>query len=175
MSQFDPADLPPDLQASLANDFVIRFTTTGRKTGIPRTSETTFVWNKDGSFVISGYPGKRDWIANMAANPNVVLHTVERGVYYDIPARAEVLTRREDRTDPLMAFLGRWAARPEAPQKLFSLAVGAIRMNRRLKLPWWGPFWMVRKLLDRMPCARLVIVSPPTPRRTPPPPKSREL
>ena len=142
---------------------------------MPRTSETTFVWNKDdGSLIVSGYPGKRDWIANMMANPDVTLHTVQSGLYYDIPARAEVLTRPEDRIGPLIAFLERWADRPEAPRSIFSLAVRAIRINRKLKLPWWGPFWMVRKLFDRMPCARLAIVSPPTLRRTPPPPRSGE-
>ena len=110
----------------------------------------------------------------MAANPDVTLHTVERGVYYDIPARAEVLTRREDRTGPLLAFLERWAVRPEAPRKLFRLLIGAMSLNRKLRLPWWGPFWIIRNVLDRMPCVRLVIVGPPAKRRTPPPPRSRE-
>jgi hypothetical protein len=175
MPPFDSTDLPQDLAESLSKDFFIRFTTTGRRTGIPRTSETTFVWDKDGSFVVSGYPGKRDWIANMAADANVTLHTVEHGVYYDIPVKAEVITRREDRTGPLIAFLSRWASRPQATQKLFRLALGAIRVNHKLKLPWWGPFWAARKVLDRMPCARLVMVSFPTPRRGPPPQRSREV
>lgn len=175
MPPFDPANFPSDLLESLRSDFFIRFTTVGRRSGLPRTSETTFVWDGKASFVISGYPGKRDWIANMTADPNVTLHTVERGIYYDIPARAEVLTSREERTEPLIAFLERWANRPEAPQKLFRLVIGAVRVNRKLRLPWWGPFWMVRKLFDRMPCARLELVGIPTQRRTPPPLRSREI
>ena len=174
MTQFDPTNLPPDLLESLRHDFFIRFTTIGRTSGLPRISETTFVWDGKGSFVISGYPGKRDWIANMASNPSVTLHTVEGGVYYDIPTRAEVLTAREERAEPLIAFLDRWANRPEAPRRLFGLVVGAIRLNRKLRLPWWGPFWMVRRLFDRMPCARLVMVNAPIQRRTAPPSRSRE-
>ena len=175
MVPFNPQEFPPDLLESLEHDFFIRFTTTGRRTGLPRTSETTFVWNRDtSSLIVSGYPGKRDWLANMGANPNVTLHTVERGIYYDIPTTARVLTLRTDRIAPLIAFLDRWATRPEAPRRVFSLIVCAIRVNRRMRLPWWGPFWLVRKLFDRMPCAQLSIVASPTLRRSQPPARSNQ-
>jgi len=175
MVRFNPQEFPSDLSASLARDFFIRFTTTGRKTGLPRTFESTFVWNRDNSsFIVSGYPGKRDWLANMGANPKVIVHTVERGIYYDIPTTARVLTRRAERIAPLLDFLDRWATRPEAPRRLFSLIVCAIRLNHRFRLPWWGPFWLVRKLFDRMPCVQLLIVASPARRRRPPPSRSNQ-
>jgi hypothetical protein len=163
------APLPDDLRASLARDFFIRFTVKGRRTGIPRTTETTFVWDGGARLYISGYPGTRDYIANLAADPRIVVHTVERGVYYDIPATARVLRDRRERTPHLLAFLDRWATRPEAPRPLFRCAVASIRLNHRLRLPWWGPFWVARRILDRMPCAELTFDGPPVRRRSPPP------
>ena len=164
-----PADLPDDLRQALAHDFFIRFTVKGRKSGKPRTTETTFVWDGDSRLFISGYPGKRDYIANLAAGPDVVVHTVERGLYYDIPATARVLRDRRERTAPLLAFLDRWAARPEASRPVFRCAVEAMKLNHRFRLPWCGPFWLAQRILDRMPCAELTLVGTPTRRSMPPP------
>jgi hypothetical protein len=108
-------------------------------------------------------------VANLAAHPDVTVHTVERGVFYDIPGRARVLRDRRERTPRLLAFLARWADRPEAPRRIFNLVLGAIALNRHLHLPWWGPFYLVRRLFDRMPCVEIVFVGPPVRRRGPPP------
>ena len=162
-------DLPADLLASLETDFFIRFTTTGRRSGAPRTTETTFVWDGDARLFVSGYPGRRDWIANIAADGRVVVHTVENARYYDIPCTARVVSNRDERTPLLLAFLEHWAVRPQAPRKLFRLVIGAIRLNRRLHLPWWGPFYFARRILDRMPCAELTFAAAPQRRTSPPP------
>lgn len=167
------ASLPNELKHALSRDFFIRFTAIGRRTGTPRTTETTFVWNAESTgpnrIYVSGYPGKRDYVANALANPTVTIHTVEHGVYFDIPAVARVITDRNDRTGPLLAFLDRWANRPEAEQRVFGWLVATIRVNRRLHLPWWGPFYLARRIMDRMPCVELTFVGPASRRLTPPP------
>jgi hypothetical protein len=161
----DSYALPEDLRYALSHDFFIRFTAIGRKSGKPRTTETTFVWEAMPSgpqrIYVSGYPGKRDWVANVRVNKYVMLHTVEHGVHYDIPATARVITERRERTVPLLAFLDRWASRPGAEQRIFGLLISAIRLNRRLRLPWWGPFYIARRILDRMPCVELTFAGNP--------------
>ena len=170
--------LPEELRQSLSRDFFIRFTTTGRRSGAARTSETTFVWRGESggahSIYVSGYPGMRDWLANARSNPTVTIHTVERGVYYDIPATARVIVDRGERTPPLLWFLDRWANRPEAKQRVFGWIVSSIRLNHRLRLPWWGPFYVARRVMDRMPCLELTFDGPPVRRSTFPPSASAE-
>ena len=72
----------PDRE-ELARHRTIDLTTTGRKSGKPRRIE---IWwfHVDGRFVITGTPGRRDWLANVLANPNVTIHVAGR----DLPARA---------------------------------------------------------------------------------------
>ena len=61
----------------------IDLTTTGRRSGLPRRIE---IWwfHVEGRFIISGTPGRRDWLANIHANPAVVIHVNGE----DIDARA---------------------------------------------------------------------------------------
>ncbi|HEU4321233.1 MAG TPA: nitroreductase family deazaflavin-dependent oxidoreductase [Acidimicrobiia bacterium] len=55
---------------ALAHYQTIDLTTTGRRTGQPRTVE---IWwfRVDGRFVITGTPGRRDWLANVLADPKI--------------------------------------------------------------------------------------------------------
>ena len=57
----------------LASHLTIDLTTYGRKTGLARRIE---IWwfRVDGRFVITGTPGRRDWMANIQTNPDVVIH-----------------------------------------------------------------------------------------------------
>ena len=52
----------------------IDLTTTGRRSGEPRTVE---IWwfHVDGRFIITGTPGRRDWLANVRANPEISITT----------------------------------------------------------------------------------------------------
>lgn len=61
----------------------IDLTTTGRRSGLPSRIE---IWwfHVEERFIISGTPGRRDWLANIHAEPSVVIHA--NGA--DIPARA---------------------------------------------------------------------------------------
>lgn len=63
-------------------------TTIGRKTGKPRRKEIYF-HQFDGEYYLTGRPGpRRDWEANIRANPEFVLH-LKRGVKADVPVIGE--------------------------------------------------------------------------------------
>jgi len=65
--------LSPDDLDRLASFQTIDLTTFGRKTGLPRRIE---IWwfRVDGRFVITGTPGRRDWVANVIHDPRVIIH-----------------------------------------------------------------------------------------------------
>ena len=160
--------LPDGLRRTLRESFAVRVSHRGRRTGIQRVLESTFTWDGGLRVYLSGYPGRRDWVANMAADPNVTLHTVEGRPRYDVPVKARLLRGRDERTDHVLDFVERWAARGAGGLPL-RIALRAVRLNRALRLPWWGPFYLARRVLDAMPCVELEIVGPPIVRRDPPP------
>ena len=71
-------------------------TTTGRKTGKAHRVEIGFQ-ALGGDFFITGQPGrKRDWLANLSANPDFTLH-LKQGVLADVPVTADVITDADER------------------------------------------------------------------------------
>jgi deazaflavin-dependent oxidoreductase (nitroreductase family) len=70
----------------LASHRTIELSTTGRRTGKPRRIE---IWwfRVDGRFIVTGTPGRRDWLANVIADPGVIVHV--DGL--DITARAVIV------------------------------------------------------------------------------------
>ena len=76
-----------EIERALKKDLTIDITTIGRKTGKPRRLEIWF-HNLDGELYLTGSPGwKRDWLANLVANPEFTFHLKE-SYRADIPARA---------------------------------------------------------------------------------------
>ena len=75
---------------ALATGRTIDITTTGRASGQPRRLEIWF-HNLDGRIYITGTPGKRDWYANLLADPTFTFHLKE-GVTADLPACATPIT-----------------------------------------------------------------------------------
>ena len=73
--------LEPATLAMLRSTMTIDFTTIGRNSGQPRTIE---IWwfHVDGRFIITGTPGTRDWLANIRANPAVVISVARMAVLY---------------------------------------------------------------------------------------------
>jgi len=161
--------LPDDLRHILEHSFAIR-TTFRRKNGSPRTLETTYGFSGEPRIVLSGFPGRRDWVASLAHAPDVTVHTVEGSPGFDIAGRARVLRDREERMPHLFAFIDRWSMRPGFPRRRFGFLVGAVKVNRRLGLPWWGPFYLARRIFDGMPCVVIDFVGEPRRRAGPPPP-----
>jgi deazaflavin-dependent oxidoreductase (nitroreductase family) len=90
----------------LANDPTIDITTTGRRSGQPRRME---IWmlEIDGRFFITGTPGPRDWLANLRADPALVVH-LKRSAHVDLHARAEPVTDERTRRLVLEHLSARW-------------------------------------------------------------------
>jgi len=78
------------IREALARDRTIDITTTGRTSGLPRRIET-WRYRVGDRFFLTGSPGKRDWYANLLAEPRLVVH-LKRSVVADLPARATPIT-----------------------------------------------------------------------------------
>jgi deazaflavin-dependent oxidoreductase (nitroreductase family) len=81
--------------AALRQGGIIDITTTGRQSGQPRRIEIVF-FNFDGRAYISGMPGRRAWMANLAADPHLTVH-LKRGLLADLPATARLITDEAER------------------------------------------------------------------------------
>jgi len=83
---------------------VVDITTVGAKSGADRRIEIVF-HQFDGKYYITGKPGiKRDWLANMIANPQFTLH-LKDGVTADVPAEAHEITDGDQRATVLYRIL----------------------------------------------------------------------
>ena len=88
-----------NLHRQLAGYRTIDLTTIGRRSRRPARIE---IWwfHVDNRFIVTGTPGKRDWFANVKANPDVVVHTP----LGDHPGTASIIEdetfRRRVFTDP---------------------------------------------------------------------------
>src|SRR5215216_7599989 len=80
---------------ALANDRTIDITTIGRNSGLPRRIETWF-YRVDDQIYLTGSPGRRDWYANLLANPDFTFH-LKQSVAAALPARATPITDPEER------------------------------------------------------------------------------
>lgn len=84
-----------EIERALARDRTIDITTIGRRTGVPRRIETWF-YRAQGRYYLSGSPGRRDWYANLVANPAFTFH-LKQMTTADLPARARAITDAEER------------------------------------------------------------------------------
>lgn len=77
----------------------IDLTTFGRQSGEPRRIE---IWwfRVGGRFIITGTPGRRDWLANVRANPNVIVHVDGLEVEAIVSEVADKSIRREVFSQP---------------------------------------------------------------------------
>jgi deazaflavin-dependent oxidoreductase (nitroreductase family) len=117
----------PGIQAALDRDRTIDITTIGRRSGQPRRIE---IWSYrvDGRVYLSGSPGRRDWYANLLANPDFTFH-LKRSAQADLPARARPVTDPGERraiVTRILEVLGRagdvdaWVARSPLVEVEFS-------------------------------------------------------
>ena len=96
------------VKQALERDRVIDITTTGAKSGRPRRIEIWF-HKLDGNLYITGLPGRRDWYANLRANPGFIFH-LKRSLEADLPARARPIDDEGERRrvlDGILRKLGR--------------------------------------------------------------------
>lgn len=104
MTSFD--HLGHDIRAALERDLTIDITTIGRRSGEPRRIEIWFL-NIEGVIYIAGTPGPRDWLANMAANPNFTFHLKE-STEADLAAEAVIVTDIDERRRVFEATSSSW-------------------------------------------------------------------
>ena len=107
------------IRRALENDRTIDITTTGRLSGEPRRIEIWF-YRYGGRVFLSGSPGRRDWYANLLANPEFTLQ-LKGSVQADLPAVARPITDEAARREVIAGIreeLGRgsvdfeeWVAR----------------------------------------------------------------
>jgi len=77
------------VRRALEQGQTIDITTIGRSSGQPRRIEIWF-HNINGHIYITGRPGRRDWYANLRANPQLTFH-LKHAVSADLPARAALI------------------------------------------------------------------------------------
>ncbi len=76
--------------SSSARDRTVDITTIGRHSGKPRRIEIWF-HRVSGKYYLTGIPAKRDWYANLVANPHFTFH-LKNDVHADLPATAIPIT-----------------------------------------------------------------------------------
>jgi deazaflavin-dependent oxidoreductase (nitroreductase family) len=98
--------LSPAEQHALDHDRLIDMTTIGRKSGKPSRKENGF-YRVGGAYYLCGSPGKRDWLANLHANPAFTIHLKE-SVTADIAATAHPVPDPADRTAIITFIVTGW-------------------------------------------------------------------
>ncbi len=81
--------------SSSARDRTVDITTIGRQSGQPRRIEIWF-HRVFGKYYLTGTPAKRDWYANLVANPHFTFH-LKHDVRADLPATATPITDEAER------------------------------------------------------------------------------
>src|SRR3954452_13076837 len=104
----------------LADDPTIDITTTGRRSGEPRRIE---IWmlDVDGRFFITGTPGRRDWLANLIADPRLTVH-LRRRAGTDLAAEARRVTDATTRRRVLERLSAHWYRGQAAMEDLVATA-----------------------------------------------------
>jgi len=94
------------IAAALSRGGIIDITTTGRRSGQPRRIEIVF-FNVGGRVYISGMPGTRAWMANLAADPRMTFH-LKKGLQADLPATARIVTDDAERRPVIEHVCASW-------------------------------------------------------------------
>jgi deazaflavin-dependent oxidoreductase (nitroreductase family) len=92
------------VRRALAHDRTVDITTIGRRSGVPRRIEIWF-YRAAGRCYLSGSPGKRDWYANLEANPAFTFH-LKRSVVADLAATARLVTDKAERRRVFTEIVG---------------------------------------------------------------------
>lgn len=102
-----------EVKAAMDRGGIADVTTTGRKSGQPRRIEIYF-HQFDGEYFLTGRPGRRrDWEANIRANPDFILH-LKRGITEEVPVVGEPEPDRAVRRRILLrALVENWDSDPE--------------------------------------------------------------
>jgi len=108
------------VSAELADDPTVDITTTGRRSAQPRRIE---IWVMDigGRYFITGTPGRRDWLANLRADPTLTVH-LKRVAGVDIVATAIEVTDPDLRREVFTHLVADWYRTQESVDDLVATA-----------------------------------------------------
>jgi len=115
------------IESALKTDSLIDMTTTGRKSGKPSKIEIAF-HNFDGALYITGLPGRRDWYANLLANPRFTFH-LKQSTQADIPATAIPITDEAERRQVLSKVVAKWNRQAELDAFLQSSPLVKVQLE----------------------------------------------
>jgi deazaflavin-dependent oxidoreductase (nitroreductase family) len=101
-----PAVTDERVARALSRGHTIDITTVGRKSGRPHRIELVF-HNIDGRVVLSGLPGRRDWYANLLANPRFVFH-LKGAIKADLAATARAIVEPAERRAVMERVAANW-------------------------------------------------------------------
>ena len=119
--------MDPEIEHALQTDSLIDITTIGRKTGNPHRIEISFE-NVDGTLYISGLPGKRDWYANLVANPRFTFH-LKQSTRADLNATAIPITDEATRRQVLSAVVTKWGRQDQLEAFVQSSPLVAVQFE----------------------------------------------
>jgi deazaflavin-dependent oxidoreductase (nitroreductase family) len=114
---------------ALAKDRTVDITTIGRTSGLPRRIETWF-YRVDDQIYLTGSPGRRDWYANLLANPGFTFH-LKQSVAADLRARATPITDREERRAIFARILSNLDRNQDLEAWLAESPLMVVRFNGR--------------------------------------------
>jgi deazaflavin-dependent oxidoreductase (nitroreductase family) len=117
----------PAIEQALKSDNLIDITTTGKKTGSPRRIEIAF-HNFDGALYITGLPGKRDWYANLLAQPRFTFH-LKQSAHADLPAIATPITDEAMRREILTRVVAKWNRQAQLEAFVASSPLVEVRLE----------------------------------------------
>ncbi len=96
--------MQPEIKEALDRGGIVDISTVGARSGNSHRIEIA-IHHFDGDYYITGRPGyRRDWLANMRANPTFTVH-LKRGVKTDVAAEAEEITEPQERAKVLYRIL----------------------------------------------------------------------
>ena len=91
------------LQRAIEGGLTCDITTTGRRSGLPRRIEIWY-FVVAGRVYLTGTPGPRDWLANLAADSRFTFH-VKEGARADLAARARIIDDPLERRQVMTAVM----------------------------------------------------------------------
>lgn len=95
--------LDEEVRRAIERGLTCDITTIGRKSGQPRRIEIWY-FVVAGRIYLTGTPGPRDWLANVAFNECFTFH-VKEGAMADLPARARVISEPAERRRVMEAVM----------------------------------------------------------------------
>ncbi|KPK07459.1 MAG: hypothetical protein AMJ56_13280 [Anaerolineae bacterium SG8_19] len=116
-----------EIERALQTDSLIDITTTGRMTGQSHRIEIAFHY-LDQDIYISGMPGRRDWYANLVANPEFTLH-LKQSIQADIPAIATPILDEAQRRKVLANIIQKWGRQNELESFVKNSPLVEVQLN----------------------------------------------